>query len=188
MSIRRILQILGVASLLVGWFVLSWIGCDEAICRIVGISAQGRFGFATYTVVDLDEYAEYVGGADLFARHGVGVLSFACDRLREQWVASMQQDTDRALAEENRFLSIYISHEGRRLVMDRVSATRRIRQEEFDEWKRSAVSALKDVIEGRTDDRYLKLMLRLFDSAELRAPGFSATLTLDFRYKCDSRS
>ena len=94
---------------------------------MVGIVNQRLLGFATYTVVDLDEYAEYAAGADLFTRHRVGKLSFACVRLREQWIARVQQDTDRTLEEGNRFLSIYLSREGKTLVMDRVATTRRIR-------------------------------------------------------------
>lgn len=182
---RRILKVLGVAIILFVWSVLSWIDCDQAICRIVQVSNQRLLGFASHTVVDLDEYAAYAGGADLYARHRVGKLSFACDRLREQWIARVQQDTDRALEEENSFLLIYLSREGKTLVMDRVATTRRIRQAEFDEWRRSFLSSLEDAKQERTDDRWGNLMLRLFDSAELRAPGYSARYKLDFRYKCD---
>ena len=176
MKTIQILRTLSISAVVIAWVALSWFGCSSPLCRLINISPEGQFGFATYNVNQIDEYIDYVEGADLYQIHGVTTLSFACEDLRDQLADEMNQ-----YFKENVFLG-GVAHVQTMLML---SDNGRGDEESLEEWRQTIEEFIQ---RARRQDPELPItwgaIVRLFDEIYLHNIRYSAEVKWDPYGEC----
>src|SRR5215510_80575 len=82
--IGQILAMLLVLAAILTYIYLRFTGWDHPLAR--------RFGVSKHNVATLTEYAEYKRDANRFYdQHGAAVLTFDCERIRDDFVKTMHE-------------------------------------------------------------------------------------------------
>jgi len=176
--VRTVAAVLG-GILLLSLMALHLLGplvfdCTNPLCRVLDIYE--------YKVSSLDEYRDYVEGADLYVRHRARAISFDCEKLRDQLTKTLND-----FLRSEVFLAM-AWRDGRVLYMSRPDAT----GEAFDAWLADARAAVGEDPEQSEDNTGRLVIRRLFDTVTISGGSGEkerqATLTLTEKWKCESPS
>jgi len=183
-GIKNIIGALGAVA--IGAAVISWVilvffvHCENPICRIIDAY--------TYRVKSLEEYSEYIKGADLHATHRARVLTFSCDDLRDQLVnllhgAALEEEGfgKPGVAQEEviRLNLIGARSDGHTLHLMSMRITS---QKELENWSAKAHAWLEDEAKGKGEGT--ALVVRLFDAVTFHAGDKEQTVPLPSKFKC----
>jgi hypothetical protein len=173
--------------LFVGFIILSvWLrfaGCERPACRVIDAYM--------YRVKSVNEYAEYVNGVDLYARHRASSLRFSCDAFRDQLTAAMHETLVTAGSGGNEPLGRELQRlelagakrQGKTLHLTRIEIDRR----ELAQWAEQVRVMLHDNADTDSRQSPAPVIRRLFSSVVLHADGDEIVIPLqvDARLKCD---
>ena len=180
---KTVIGVVIVLGILGGWLWLFIGGCEQPICRVLGVY--------TYRVDDLPEYVEYVAGADLYQIHHAAALAFSCEALRDQLATMLNEITisgaplgkNNQLGDEVVRLGLLgVRREGKTLHM-RNEVT--VGSENLDVWASQMTTLLKSNPKDVRDNWFPAVMRRLFRSVVLHADDRTVEIPISPEFPCD---
>ncbi len=179
----RIIGGLIIVGGLIVWTYLWLTGCEQPLCRVLGVY--------TYRVATLEDYREYIEGADLYKIHRASSLKFECDLLRDQFTDFMHKtmlaeaplgSKNQVREEVERLELLGARRENKTLhMMNDVT----VGKEGLDEWSEQLKSLLQEHPENEKGSWTITMLKKLFDSVVLHAGNKEMSLHIEKRFKCD---